>query len=86
MEKKFIVRDLLAFDRTKMANERTFLAYIRTFVVMIASGAALLKLFDVVWAHTAGIVLVITGVIVLVIGIMQYVHMSRHLKDYTPDD
>ena len=36
--------DILALERTKLANERTFLAYFRTFIVLISSGLAVLKL------------------------------------------
>ena len=36
--------DILALDRTKLANERTFLTYFRTFIVFLSSGFAIIKL------------------------------------------
>ena len=39
------IRDLLALDRTVLANERTFLSYVRTAVVFGGSGITILKLF-----------------------------------------
>lgn len=42
-----ILRDWLALDRTKLANERTALAYVRTFIGMEGAALALIKLFDV---------------------------------------
>lgn len=80
---KNTLRDLLAFDRTYLANERTFLAYIRTAVGLIASGFALLKLFDVAWAHTAGVILMILAPVVLVCGIVRYIRVRDRLNRYT---
>ena len=85
-QKKYTVRDLLAFDRTYLANERTFLAYVRTFVGMMGGGAALLKLFDVVWAHTVAIILLALGPILFVFGLSRFIKMNKHLKEYTPDE
>ena len=39
-----IVRDLLALDRTTLANERTFLSYVRTALGLAAAGGVLIKL------------------------------------------
>ena len=87
MEKgKYTVRDMLAFDRTELANERTFLAYVRTFVGMMASGAALLKLFDVAWAHTTAIVLLILGPAIFLLGFVRFIRVKNRLKRYTPDE
>ena len=87
MEKgKYTVRDLLAFERTELANERTFLAYVRAFVGMMASGAALLKLFDVAWAHTTAVVLLILGPCLFAFGLVRFVGVKRRLKRYTPDE
>ena len=41
-----ILRDQLAMARTHMANERTFMAYIRTSLMLFASGATLIKIYE----------------------------------------
>jgi putative membrane protein len=38
--------DLLAMERTKLANDRTLLAYIRTSLAFFAAAAALIEFFD----------------------------------------
>jgi putative membrane protein len=39
-----VLRDELALDRTRLANERTLLAYARTSIMLLVSGATALKL------------------------------------------
>ena len=82
----YTVRDLLAFDRTYLANERTLLAYVRTFVGLMASGAALLKLFEVTWAHAAALGLLLFAPIILVLGIVRFITIDRRLKNYSASD
>lgn len=79
------IRDQLSFERTNLANERTLLAYIRTFLGVIAAGAALLKLFEVTWAQTAGIVLLVLGPLLLVFGLWRFFRIKAMLKHYPPD-
>lgn len=83
-EKQFPIRDLLAFDRTCLANERTLLSYVRTFVGLMASGAALLKLFEVAWAHAAALLLLLLAPVVLILGLVHFIKMDRRLKNYSP--
>lgn len=78
----FTVRDFLALDRTKLANERTLLAYIRTFVGMVASGAALLKIFDFPWTNIAATILLIAGPLFLVYGIVGFFRTNRRMNTY----
>ena len=42
---ELILRDLLALDRTRLANERTFLAYVRTSIMVGVSGVSFITLF-----------------------------------------
>ncbi len=75
------LRDILALERTRLANERTFLAYVRTALSLIAGGAVLLQFFSsrpsyliVAW------LLVGCGGIVLVIGIARFFRVRSQLK------
>lgn len=48
------LRDLLAVDRTVVANERTFLGFIRTSLALLLTGASLIKFSDSQILHIAG--------------------------------
>lgn len=81
MEKKeLILRDKLAIDRTVLANERTLLSYFRSFVVILSSGAAILKVEMLEELETLGIFLVIVAPVMLLIGILRYFHVRKVIK------
>ena len=40
---QLILRDVLAIDRTRLANERTLLAWLRTALMLLISGVTLIK-------------------------------------------
>jgi putative membrane protein len=48
------LRDLLAVDRTVVANERTLLGFIRTSLALLLTGASLIKFSDSEILNTAG--------------------------------
>ncbi|WP_020536168.1 DUF202 domain-containing protein [Lewinella cohaerens] len=72
--------DLLALERTKMANERTFLAYFRTFMVFLSSGFAVMKLEILHEIHSLGMALVILSPLVLMIGVYRLYRVRTFLK------
>lgn len=78
--------DLLAIDRTKMANERTFLAYFRTFIVFLSSAVAIIKLEVLQEIIFLGYALLMVSPILLLIGIWRFFRMKRHLKKFYRED
>jgi len=60
------VRDVLALQRTKLANERTFLAYFRTAVVFLSSGFAIFQIESLNQIKDLGFILMIIGPLVLI--------------------
>lgn len=84
MERKdkpqLILRDWLAIDRTKLANERTFLAYFRSFIVIVSSGIAIFKIEFLEEIEQLGWIFVITGPVLLLIGIMRFFYVKRHIR------
>jgi putative membrane protein len=75
---ELILRDHLALDRTRLANERTLLAYIRTAFMLIVAGATALKLF----VETPAVVVtawlfIALGVFVVLLGTWRFVSMRR---------
>ena len=79
-EIKLGLTDLLALDRTRLANERTFLAYFRTFIVFLSSGLAIVKLEILQDIRWVGYLLTIIGPVMLVIGTIRFLYVKQHLK------
>ena len=78
---ELILRDHLALDRTRLANERTLLAYIRTAFMLVVAGATALKLL----VETPAIVVtawlfIVLGAIVAVIGTWRFESMRRRIN------
>lgn len=72
------VTDVLALDRTRLANERTLLAYLRTALGFSAAGATLWRLFpDELLDRAFGACLVVVGVTLLVVGVLRFVAEHR---------
>ena len=72
--------DLLALERTKLANERTSLAYFRTFVVFLGSGMAILKieLFDKV--SLLGYFFIAMAILILLVGIARFFYTKKKIE------
>lgn len=71
--------EILALERTKLANERTLLAYIGASLYLLLGGLALLQLKEfenIIWVGYAAL---ITCVVFLVIGIGRFVLLNRKL-------
>jgi len=74
--------DLLALARTNLANERTILAYFRTFIVILSSGFAILKIEILQNIITLGYFFIITSFIVIIIGVVRFIHVKRKVKKH----
>ena len=83
---QLILRDVLAIDRTRLANERTLLAWVRTAVMLLVSGMTLLKLFAGVWPlETLGAVLIPVALASVAIGLRRYLQ-TRSLIEASDQD
>jgi putative membrane protein len=70
---QLILRDVLAIDRTRLANERTLLSWIRTALMLLVSGVTLLKLFEgVLVMEVLGAVLIPAGILTAGLGVRRY--------------
>jgi putative membrane protein len=74
--------DLLALERTKLANERTFLAYFRTFVVFLSSGFAILKLEILNNLMEMGYLFIALSLLVVIIGVTRFFRVKSRLNKY----
>jgi len=70
---QLILRDVLAIDRTRLANERTLLAWLRTALMLLVSGVTLLKLFEGNLAmEVLGAALIPAGILTAALGLRRY--------------
>jgi putative membrane protein len=72
--------DLLALERTKLANERTFLAYFRTFIVFLSSGFAILKIEVMNSFIMLGYYFIIIAFLVMLIGVIRFFYVRKKIK------
>ena len=82
LKENIILRDYLALERTKLANERTLFAYLRTSLYLILAGIAFIQLKDFDSIKWLGYLSLIFSVILLIIGILRYYHLNRKLKHF----
>lgn len=80
LEKKDIkpsLNDILAMERTTMANERTFLAYIRTSMTLLVPGVTGFQLANTLLLKTVSFLFVPLGIIVFIIGLIRFIKKRR---------
>ena len=80
-DEEIILRDYLAIERTRLANERTLLSYIRSSLYLILGGIAFLQLEGFSNIKYLGILSLILSVIFLVIGIYRFMILKKSLKN-----
>jgi putative membrane protein len=71
--------EILALERTKLANERTLLAYIRASLYLMLGGIAILQLKDFNAIHWIGYAALVVCVVFLAVGIFRYIILYRRL-------
>jgi len=81
-KEKIILRDYLALERTRLANERTLFAYIRTSLYLVLGGIAFLQLQGFEKIKWLGYLSLALSIVFLVFGILKYYHLKNKLKKY----
>ena len=77
---EIILRDFLAIDRTRLANQRTLLSFLRTGLYLCVTALAVWKVeFLQELSFLMGILLIAAG-ITMVIGIVNYILMRRKIE------
>lgn len=76
---QLILRDVLAVERTYVANERTLLGYVRTSLAIAGGGAALLHFGSAGPAALGGWAMLGAALPIAVIGVRLYLRRRRHL-------
>lgn len=79
---KIILRDFLALERTRLANERTLFSYIRTSLYLFLGGIAFFQITGFERIEWLGYVSLAFSVIILIIGVFRFNHLKFKLKKY----
>jgi putative membrane protein len=81
-KQEIILRDFLALERTKLANERTLLAYLRGSIYLVLGGIAFLQVegFDSIkWLGPVSLILAIAF---MFLGVFRFFYLKRRLKKF----
>lgn len=81
-KEEIILRDYLALERTRLANERTLFAYIRTALYLILGGIAFMQMHEFKSIKWLAPICFILSVVILITGIVKYFWMKKKLKKY----
>jgi putative membrane protein len=77
-----ILRDYLALERTKLANERTLLSYSRTSLYMLLGGIAFLQLQGFIEIRWLGYFAITLSFLLAIFGIIRYLQIRNRLIRY----
>jgi putative membrane protein len=83
-EERMILRDHLAMERTKLANERTLLSYVRSSLYLLLGGIGLVGIKQNLFEDlkVVGLVAIGLSVLFLAVGIIRYIQLKRHLRQF----
>jgi len=74
------LRDYLALDRTKLANERTYLGYMRTFISLLAAGVGFIRLVDIEIIKYVGVALCFISPLFFIVGTYKFFAMKKEIQ------
>ena len=80
--KEIILRDFLALERTKLANERTLLAYLRGSIYLVLGGIAFIQLDGFDSIKWLGPVTLTLAVAFMFLGIFRFFYLKKRLKKF----
>lgn len=80
--KELILRDHLALERTKLANERTLFSYIRTSLYLLTVGIGILQIDSISRLDGLAWVCMLSGILLFFWGFARFCQMNKHLKRY----
>ncbi|MDT0641504.1 DUF202 domain-containing protein [Zunongwangia sp. F363] len=75
-----LIREHLALERTKLANERTVLSYIRASLYLLIGGLALLQIKEYEHVKWLGYLSLFICVVFITVGISRYIALERKLN------
>lgn len=79
-EDEAVVDELLAVERTELANERTFLAYVRTALTLFVAGASFIQFFKYTLIQVIGWAFLAFGILSFIYGFSRYKRLKRSFE------
>ncbi|MBL7833092.1 MAG: DUF202 domain-containing protein [Cyclobacteriaceae bacterium] len=79
MKTDLILREHLAIERTRLANETTLLAYIRTGLYFLVAGSTLGQIVNTVFWSIAGTPVIIIGLIIMMAGFYRFMRIKKSI-------
>lgn len=80
MNKDLVLREYLAIERTRLANETTLLAYIRTGLYFLVAGSTFGHLIESEFWTIAGTPLVLVGLAIMLAGVVRYFRLRKSIE------
>ncbi|MDN3491552.1 DUF202 domain-containing protein [Winogradskyella bathintestinalis] len=79
-DQEVILRDYLAIERTRLANERTLLSYIRSSLYLLLGAIALFQLKEFANFQYLAFTAIIFSVLFFIIGVYRFTLLKKSLK------
>ncbi|TXE19174.1 DUF202 domain-containing protein [Psychroserpens burtonensis] len=79
-DERVILRDYLAIERTRLANERTLLSYIRSSLYLLLGAIAFFQLKDFTNFKYLALTALVFSALFFIIGIYRFLLLKRSLK------
>lgn len=76
------MRDYMAMERTRLANERTFMSYIRTALFFLTGGLTILEFKTERHLDWLAYLAIGISIIMIITGISRYFILSTRLRKY----
>lgn len=80
MNKDLVLREHLAIERTRLANETTLLAYIRTGLYFLVAGSTLGQVVDTTFWKVAGAPLIVVGLLIMAAGVFRFFRIKKVIR------
>ncbi|MCM4161626.1 hypothetical protein DHB64_17195 [Antarcticibacterium sp. W02-3] len=76
-----LIREHLALERTKLANERTLLSYTQAALYFLLGGLALIQLKEYEEMHYIGYLALVFSVLFVTVGIWRFIVLKNKMRD-----
>ncbi len=80
MNKDLVLREYLAIERTRLANETTLLAYIRTGLYFLVAGSTLGPIVKSSFWTIVGPPVIIVGLLIMALGLVRYFRLRKAIE------
>nr|WP_321221343.1 DUF202 domain-containing protein [uncultured Psychroserpens sp.] len=79
-DERVILRDYLAIERTRLANERTLLSYIRSSLYLLLGAIAFFQLKEFANFKYVALTALVFSITFFIIGVYRFILLKKSLK------